>query len=148
MTKVGANDPVIISVAWETTCSQRDWGFRGVESREEEGYPLEGSGQFSGGILTLGLPSPQKGKLMVTQSLNNIHGTKSTSPLSLGPNTSPGAWLHLLYTPHRVQECGSAQPLGCPSCLFPNCPTEIRTSTMLAITVCTTCLNQVDYTAS
>lgn len=73
------------------------------------------------GILTLGLPSPQKRKLMVTQSPHNIHGTKSTSPLSLGPNISPGAWLHLLYTPHRVQDCGSAQRLGCPSCPFPDC---------------------------
>lgn len=147
MTKVGANDPVIISVAWETTCSQRDWasGVRNLEKRKATHWR---GLTVLGGILTLGLPSPQKGKLMVTQSLNNIHGTKSTSPPSLGPNTSPGAWLHLLYTPHRVQECGSAQPLGCPSCLFPNCPTEIRTSTMPAITVCTTCLNQADYTAS
>lgn len=108
---------------------------------------------------------------MVTQSPNNIHGTKSTSPPSLGPNTSPGAWLQLLYTAHRVQDCGSAQPLGCPSCPFPDCsylfcsvsgitalerlsqpfpqlPTEIRTWTLLTITVCTTCLKRTDYTAS
>lgn len=125
----------------------RDWasGVRTLEKRKATHWR---GLTVLGGILTLGLPSPQKRKLMVTQSPNNIHGTKSTSPPSLGPNTSPdpGFICHIQHTGSktvvllRLSAALLALSLTVPTysvvcqelrlssiflSLFPNCPQKL-----------------------